>query len=300
MLKRCLLILLSMTAATTPTRETKAQETKPQELKGKEASEFLKMASAKIKANCDAIKSWKGTIEAQHNKVLLSATFTIAANGDVLVYVDEMSGHQESLNGVTRVVERGRANPLQYEYFVHGESVESVMFPRGPAPPGSGSPHRIEKNIEKAKFRESIRTSFLNPQQLFEDTGKRRFDRYFETMSKAAHREDSTAVVTKPAVGETVWTVTSTFKSGRNAPESEPKLLSIWRLDETLSFLPVSYFQQLGDEEPNTKTHEYERNKDVLLPKTVVFSKGDDRTQFAVLTTALNEGPEKIDPSDRK
>jgi hypothetical protein len=257
MLKRCLLILLSMTAATTPTRETKAQETKPQELKGKEASEFLKMASAKIKANCDAIKSWKGTIEAQHNKVLLSATFTIAANGDVLVYVDEMSGHQESLNGVTRVVERGRANPLQYEYFVHGESVESVMFPRGPAPPGSGSPHRIEKNIEKAKFRESIRTSFLNPQQLFEDTGKRRFDRYFETMSKAAHREDSTAVVTKPAVGETVWTVTSTFKSGRNAPESEPKLLSIWRLDETLSFLPVSYFQQLGDEEPNTKTHQH-------------------------------------------
>jgi hypothetical protein len=267
-----------------------------QELRGKEASDFLAMASAKIKANCDAIKSWKGKIEANHDKYQVTATFAIAANGDVRVHVDEMSGHAIVSGGTRRIVERGEPNPQQMEFFVHGDIVDRVTFPLKPIPVGSTLPSRITTQVPKMKFEDNIRTTFLNPQLLFVDNGDMRMDEHLEITAQSALREDSMVVVSKPEGGDGMWTLKVQYKG---SDPTAPRMQVTWRLDEAKSFLATFRSESVAGKQLGERAVAYELIGTVFLPKLVVETRTKRLMQFKVTTESLNEGPEKIEVNHR-
>lgn len=262
---------------------TVCQAATAQDLLPDEASRFLHTASAKIKANCDAVKSWQAKVTAKIGKQQSAGEFTLAENGDWLLSVESSAASTKILSAEPAPIST-HSDTLLLEYFFHGLTFDKAQR--------SAKGRRIVNQVPGTKTPAAVDVACPNPLCLFQ-SHQNRFDEALLKIAKSTLSDSFSFVVTKPIGAEKIWSlaVTKIIPSIRNF-----RVVETWRLDETQAFLPI--FHQFKLEGGTFEsTYEYEAVDGLYLPKRAAIGETSDRVaEFEVQTTSVNRGPKEVAP----
>lgn len=255
-----------------------------QDLLPDEASEFLATASAKIKANCEAIKSWQAKITAREGRQRSQAEFTLAENGNRLLTVESTTS-RSTLLGAEPAQVRTSEDPFKLEYFSHGLTLDKTQWsPKG---------RRVINQTPVTRAPATVDLAQPDPLRLFQHHSER-FDEVLLKLNKTNAGESFSYRVKKPAGADSIWEVTikKSVPTIRTTVAEET-----WRLDESKAFLPISYRFKLGSDSQEN-TYEYEAVGGIYLPiKATVHDTASRGVEFQVETQSVNCGPKVVTPT---